>query len=63
MKCENCDFEFSYTVDGREYSHEIGVEIQGVYDGALFWMCPRCEHKRHRWPENDFRHARAERYM
>lgn len=30
---------------------EIGVEVSQIYDGVLFWMCPDCKHRWHRWSE------------
>jgi hypothetical protein len=44
--------------------HErIGVEVQGVYDGVLFWVCPSCMTWQHRWPAGDTRRLRAEQYI
>lgn len=40
------------------YSRMIGVEIRGVYDGALYWMCPDCGWAWHRW-ENEAMRAKA----
>lgn len=31
------------------YSQIIGIEIRGVYDGVLFWECPYCEDRFHRF--------------
>lgn len=43
------------------YSRMIGVEVQGVYDGVLYWMCPDCRGTWHRWPRDSrlYRAARA----
>lgn len=35
----------------RFYSRKVGVEVQGVYDGVLFWQCPDCDGRWHRWSE------------
>lgn len=35
----------------RYYSRMIGYEIQGLYDGVAFWMCPDCGIRWHRFPE------------
>lgn len=35
------------------------LEIQGVYDGALFYVCAECSALRHRWPEGTSQHRRA----
>lgn len=42
----------------------IGVEIQGVYDGVLFWACPDCHGTWNRWdPERDpYRWGQAEEH-
>lgn len=61
--CPHCRADLAYEVDGKTYSRGIGVEIQGVYDGVLFWRCPDCGHDWHRWPEGDSLRARAEQYM
>lgn len=29
----------------------IGVEIAGVFPGVLFWQCPHCDGRWHRWVE------------
>ncbi len=29
----------------------IGMEIWGIYDGVLYWMCPDCGWSWHRWSE------------
>lgn len=31
------------------YSRRVTVEIPGVYDGGLFYMCPDCGGRWHRW--------------
>lgn len=40
------------------FSRIIGLEIPGVYDGTLIWVCPDCHHK---WPrfESGYRHDKA----
>lgn len=30
------------TTEPRYFSRLIGVEVQGVYDGVLYWRCPDC---------------------
>ena len=39
------------------------VEIQGVYDGGLFYECATCQTRWHRFPEGHWLHARAARYV
>ena len=29
-------------------NHVVGIEIQGVYDGVLFWQCADCGARWHR---------------
>lgn len=41
----------------------IGVNIRGVYDGALYWQCPDCGGKWHRFPEGNPYRQRAEEYV
>lgn len=72
-KCPHCDKDLRdkpIPEDVREFYGEkeyymktIGVEIYGLYDGVLFWMCPFCEGKWHRWPEGDYRREKAENYF
>jgi hypothetical protein len=47
----------------RYYSRMIGVEISGVYDGMLFWECPDCGGRWHRWAEGTYQHTKAEPYV
>ena len=46
----------------RYYSKVIGMEIRGVYDGVLFWICPVCGECWHRFTDR-FMQARAEPEM
>jgi hypothetical protein len=45
--------------------HQIGVNIQGVYDGVLFWHCAVCGTDWHRFTEQDSPrlYAKATQYM
>lgn len=27
----------------------VGIEVQGVYDGVLYWMCNECKRAWNRW--------------
>ena len=36
--CPHCKWPL---VDGEERL-ELGHEMRGIYDGVLFWSCPRC---------------------
>jgi hypothetical protein len=49
--------------DGPQYySKVIGVEQPGVYDGTLYWCCPFCKGKWHRFDEPHMRRL-AEPYV
>lgn len=45
------------------YSRKIGVTVRGVYDVTLYWMCPDCDAKWHRWPEGSREYIAAAHYM
>ncbi|MBQ1047835.1 hypothetical protein KBX50_05100 [Micromonospora sp. C51] len=47
----------------RHFSRTLLVEIRGVYDGGLFWACPDCDGRWHRWPPGSRLHAAAEPYV
>lgn len=40
----------------------VMVEIQGVYDGGLFWHCDECEISWHRWADEHMR-SRAQPFI
>lgn len=65
MFCPHCEADLSgppipqefVNQRGREegvthYSRVIGMEVWGVYDGILYWQCPDCGAKWHRWDKN-----------
>lgn len=44
--------------------HPILVEVAGVYDGGLFYMCDNCKAMWHRWgPFAKHLHAKAQEVM
>lgn len=45
------------------FKREILIQIQGVYDGGLFYMCPDCGGYFHRFPEGHYLRERAEQHM
>jgi hypothetical protein len=45
------------------YYRTVGVEIPGVYDGTLYWQCPDCDEKWHKFPEGSRLHRRAAPYV
>ena len=49
--------------EDRFFSQIIGLEIPGVYDGTLLWVCPSCLKRWHRFPEGHYLRARAEPYL
>lgn len=61
--CPLCSADLAYEVDGKEYSRGIGVEISGVYDGVLFYLCPVCDGTWHRWPVGDWLYGKATSVM
>jgi hypothetical protein len=50
-----------YAHDATHYSKIIGIELRGVYDGVLYWQCPECGGKWHRWPQGTYQRGLAER--
>lgn len=48
---------------GENYSRTIMVEIRGIYDGGLFFQCPDCCGRWHRWPDGHPLRAKASRYV
>lgn len=62
--CPHCNADLSQVgPDGRRGSRRIGVEVPTVYDGVLYWKCPDCGGRWHRWPEGSPYRQRAERYV
>lgn len=73
-RCPHCDTNLQgnpipeesrhyYGNDKTHFSRKIGVEITGAYDGCLYWACPDCGGRWHRWPEGHYLHERAEPYV
>jgi uncharacterized protein with PIN domain len=62
-RCPHCGADLTDVRDDWSGYRTILVEIRGVYDGGLFWMCPDCEGRWHRWPVGHYLRARAERYI
>lgn len=61
--CPHCGALFGYEHEGKTYSRAVMVEVWGVYDGGLFWQCPDCNGRWHRWPEGHPLRAKAEPYV
>ena len=47
--CPVCQAEWDYEVDGKKFSHLIGVEDSSIYDGVSWWRCPECNAMWDRW--------------
>lgn len=45
------------------YSHLIGVKIPNLYDGVLFWECPFCQGKIHRFRKGTAEWRKADFYV
>ena len=66
--CPHCHSSLVYSYTGsngvsREYSRAIGVEVPGTYDGILYWQCPDCGHRWHRWPVHSPMQYAAQPYI
>lgn len=48
-QCPECGTEWAYEVEGKKYSHLIGIEDPRVYDGVSWWKCPACGTLWDRW--------------
>jgi len=45
------------------YSHLIEVQVRGIYDGALYYECPFCQGRMHRFREGTYLWQQAELYV
>ncbi len=52
-----------YYGDATHFRRELGVEIAGVYDGVLYWTCPDCGGRWHRFDEGSHPRSLAEKYV
>lgn len=53
--CPNCE-----NFDSREF---LGIEVRGVYDGVLFWVCQVCGRAFPRnWQMSQYRAEKAKEY-
>lgn len=48
---------------GTHWNRVLGVKVQGAYDGVLFWQCPDCGARWHRWDRTSPYRSRAETYV
>lgn len=44
-------------------SNAIGVEVRGIYDGILYWICKECGGAFHRFDYDDYRYERAKDFV
>lgn len=61
--CPACQGDLTYVESGETYSRAFGVNIPGLYDGCLYWMCPFCGHAWHRFNLGDMRYQLAEPHI
>jgi predicted RNA-binding Zn-ribbon protein involved in translation (DUF1610 family) len=54
--------EEAWSRPARYYQRTIGVEVWGVYDGMLYFMCPDCGYAWHRWRDTRMR-GKAQPYI
>src|SRR5678815_2706952 len=52
-----------YPENERFFGREILIEIPEIYDGGLFYMCPDCSGRWHRWPEDHHLYEKADPYV
>lgn len=52
-----------YAAGSTHYSRKIGVEVSGLYDGILFWQCPDCKGRWHRFGPDHVLHQRAAAFI
>lgn len=60
--CPSCKADLRTSVNGVEYYRTIGMEVRGMYDGVLFWICPDCDHAWPRFVAPDFRAAKSQEF-
>ena len=61
--CPRCRAQLEYQQGDHLLSHVVGVNIPGVYDGVLFWQCPFCGGRWHRWERGTRQYQAAEEYV
>jgi len=68
MTCPHCRIDLTVppATDGTvrsPYTRAIMVEVPRVYDGGLYYQCPDCGGRWHRWPEDHRLRAVAAPYV
>lgn len=49
--------------DCTETKNIVLVEVQGIYDGALYFQCQHCPTAWHRFPKGDYIREKAEAWL
>lgn len=62
-RCPGCNADLTVMYGTVEGSRAISVNIRGAYDGGLYYQCPDCAHKWHRWPVGSRLRDRARPYV
>lgn len=60
-RCPHCGS--NQRTDDGEYRRTFMIEIRGLYDGGLFYECPDCQGRWHRWPEGHMLRRKADPYV
>lgn len=56
--CPGCDVsligdpipnDIAHMYGGTHWRRDIMIEVRGVYDGGLYFVCPDCDHAWPRW--------------
>lgn len=62
MNCPHCNTDLRGAEipnrPGEHYGRELGVNIPGIYDGVLYWQCPDCGGRWHRFAADQPYYAR-----
>lgn len=63
-QCPLCQADLDYyDSEGRLLSRAMGMVEQGIYDGILYWQCPFCGGRWHRFEPGTYQYSRAEEYV
>lgn len=67
MESHRCPYCFhnlvGFSPTGVPYSKVLGVVIDSVHKGVLFWECPHCQGRWHRFRNGTDLHKKAEFYV
>ena len=72
MRCSHCNTDLQgepipeqdreWFGGATHFGRQIGVEVSEVYDGILYYQCPDCGYKWHRFTAGSL-HEEAKRYV